>query len=227
LNSDINQGGTLIPISTVYSTEFYQGERNNEIYSLEDSRFTKYQAATIRFNYTDATNLAIGSQAKFQLHLNYQPNIYEMQNLLLADDTRLACADYLIKAVVPCMVSLNINLVKNRPTDTYESLNIQQLKKDLFTYVNSIPFGEELHASNIVDICHNYDIKRVDLPISMLGVILCPDGSTIELSDSDVLTIPNEPAKGVTPKTTQYFIDYYRVSGGVANTVDNIGFNIA
>jgi hypothetical protein len=94
-------------------------------------------------------------------------------------------------------------------------------------YVNSIPFGEELQASSIVDICHNYNIKRVDLPIEMTGVILCPDGSTITLVDNDVLTIPTVLDKGVTPKTALYFIDYYRVVAGVVNPIDNIGLSIA
>jgi hypothetical protein len=127
------------------------------------------------------------------------------------------------------MVSLNIKLLKKRTTDTFESLNLQQLKKDIFLYVNSIPFGGELHASNIIDICHNYDIKRVDLPIEMKGVILCPDieSSTITLSDNDALIIPYNLEKGVTPKTTLYFIDYYRVESGVANPIDNIGLNIS
>ena len=150
-----------------------------------------------------------------------------MQDLMLSDEYRLACADYLVKAVIPCFVSLDIKLIKKRSTDTFESLNLQNLKKDLFTYINTIPFGGELHASNIVDICHNYDIKRVDLPITMIGNILCPDGSTITVQDSDVLAIPYNLSKGVTPKTSLYFIDYYRVAAGVAHPIDNIGLNIA
>jgi hypothetical protein len=124
------------------------------------------------------------------------------------------------------MVSLEITLIKKRSIDTFESLNLQQLKKDIFHYVNSIPFGEDLQASSIVDLCHNYNIKRVDLPISMSGKILCSDGSTISLADNDVLTIPYNIAKGVTPKTTQYFIDYYRIENGVAHPIDNIGITL-
>jgi hypothetical protein len=125
------------------------------------------------------------------------------------------------------MVSLRINLIKKRAIDSYESLNLVQLKKDLFTYINTIPFGEQLYASSIIDICHNYDIRRVDLPITMEGVILCLDGTTIELSDSDVLEIPITLSKGVTPKTTAYFIDYYRIDGSTPHPIDNIGLNIA
>ena len=224
---NVNLGGTLIASTITYVVEPYPGERTNEIPSIREARFTKYQAADVTFTYADSPSSPIGTYADFDVHVTYQPNIYEMQNLLLADDQRLACADYLVKAVVPCMVSLNIKLLKKRSTDTFVSLNLQQLKKDLFLYVNTIPFGGELHASKIVDICHNYDIKRVDLPIAMTGLIICPDGSSIELVNDDYLTIPTDLAKGVSPKTTQYFIDYYRIDNGVVQPIDNIGLNIS
>jgi hypothetical protein len=229
VTSTPNLGGTLILASAVnYSTTFYSGMRNNEISVASDSRFTKYQTAVATFTYTETPTVAVGGSAQFKISASYQPNILEMQNLLLQDDERLACADYLVKAAVPCMVSLSLNLVKKRSTDTYTSLNLQNLKKDIFTYINSIPFGGELHASNIVDICHNYDIKRVDLPVTMTGQILCPDnGAPITLTDTDVLTIPTNVARGVTPKTTLYFIDYYKIVDGVTTPQDNIGLNIA
>ena len=229
-------GGTLIVTSTVFGTSLYTNQRNNELLmssrdglpsSYNESRFTKYQTATIQFNYDGLPSVAIGDTATFEVTANYQPNVLEMQDLLLSDDYRLACADYLVKAVIPCMVSLKIKLLKKRPVDTYDSLNLQNLKKDIFTYINTIPFGAELHASNIVDICHNYGIKRVDLPITMTGIILCPDGSTITLENEDVLAIPQALEKGVTPKTTLYFIDYYKVENGETQAIDNIDLGIA
>jgi hypothetical protein len=227
VSATINLGGTLVSSSIVFDKAAYAGQRCNEIYTKADARFTKYQTATVTFKYVDVPSIAINKTAIFELHLMYQPNIAEIQDLLLSDQYRLACADYLVKAVVPCMVSLKINLSKKRTTDTFDSLNLQQLKKDLFVYINSIPFGEELYASNIVDICHNYDIKRVDLPISMTGTILAPDGTNITLEGDDVLSIPSLPDRGVTKKTTQYFIDYYRIDNGVIQPIDNIGLNIS
>jgi hypothetical protein len=62
----------------------------------------------------------------------------------------------------------------------------------------------------------------------MTGQILCPDnGAPITLTDTDVLTIPTNVARGVTPKTTLYFIDYYKIVDGVTTPQDNIGLNIA
>jgi hypothetical protein len=223
---DVNIGGTLVFKLPEFDYAIYPGERNNEITNKIDARFTKYQTAKVTFNYSDPAGLAVNEKAMFNVQVTYQPNILEMQDMLLRDDYRIACADYLVKAVVPCMVSLKLNIIKKRPTDTYESLNLQQLKKDLFGYVNTIPIGQDLQASNIIDICHNYDIRRVDLPIEMSGVIFCPDGSVIELEGDDTLAIPQELPRGVTSKTTAFFIDYYRMDNGIPHPIDNIGLSI-
>ena len=225
--STISLGGTLVFAPPVYSYAFYSGQRNNEINSAAEARFTKYQTATVAFTYSESPTLAVGGTLPFEVHVTCQPDIVEMQDLLLSDSQRLACADYLIKAAVPCEVSLNINLKKKRATDTFDSLNLQQLKQDIFTYVNSLKFGEELYASNLVNICHNYDIKRVDLPITMVGIVNCPDGTALTITDSDVLSIPNRLDKGVTTKTTLYFIDYYRLEDGIAQPIDNIGLTLS
>jgi hypothetical protein len=219
--------GTLDITSVDFGFSLYQeNKRNNNLSNYLEARFTKYQTAKVLFTYKDSPISSIGTVSEFSVLINSLPYIAEMQDLLLLDDQRLACADYLVKAVIPCMVSLEINLIKKRPTDTYDSLELQKLKQDIFTYINSIPFGAELHASNIVDLCHNYNIKRVDLPIQMRGLILCPDGSSISLSDSDILSIPKRLDKGVTPNTTLYFVDYYKTVDGITNPIDNIGLNI-
>ena len=222
--TDVSLGGTLVIQSTDFNYSTYYNQRNNDISSKADARFTKYQNAVVTFIYEAPAGV---TSLPFELHVLGQPSILEMQDLLLLDSQRLACADYLVKAVVPCLVSLNINLIKKNPIDTYNSLNLQQLKKDIFNYVNTIPFGEQLYASNIVKLCHNYNIKHVDLPIEMSGQILAPDGTVTYITSSDALIIPYNIAAGVSAKTAGYFIDYYRTENGTVHPVDNIGINIS
>jgi hypothetical protein len=238
--SNVNLGGTLNPSALKYGYSVYLDKRNNEITSynarngvvddrqaIQNARFTKYQTASFEFAAEYFPDVLVNNTADFEVEVIYQPFIAEMQDLLLSENNRLACADYLVRAVTPCEVSLNIKLLKKRPIDTYSSLNLGGLKADIFKYINTIPFGEDLQASSIVDICHNYGIKRVDLPIKMSGLILSPDGTNIELNGEDVLSLPNLPHKGVTPKTTLYFVDYYRQVAGEIQPIDNIGLSIA
>ena len=227
---DISQAGTLTVTSTVYNYRKFPDFRNNEINNFLDARFTKYQTAKVRFNYTQGSTeekVAVGGTAKFTVAVSYQPHIGEIQDLLLSDTERFACADYLVKAVMPCFVSLKLDLVRKKSSDDYDSLKLNNLKKDIFNYINTIPFGEDLYASKLIDICHNYNIARVNLPTTITGNILCNDGTVKLIETSDVLAIPTDIAKGVSKKTTLFFIDYYRTGAGEGvNVLDNIGINL-
>jgi hypothetical protein len=226
--NDVNTSlaGSLEILDVVFSYAKYPASRNNDISDEISTRFTKYQTAVITFKYA-ATDTS--TSKNFIVTAAAQPQILEMQNLLLSDEQRLACADYLVKAALPCEVSIEIKLVAKRYLDTFESLNLSGLKKDIFNYINGLGFSEELHASKIIDICHNYDIKRVDLPIVMRGEILCASNrqKTISLYGEDLLAIPEDLPNGISPKTTLYFADYYRkMDNGTYQVVDNIGITL-
>jgi len=230
--NEINLSGTLLTASVDYGYRKFMNFRNNEINNAAEARFTKYQTAEVLFNYDETPVLPVvpGSSLptkEFEITAIYQPYIEEIQNLILSDNERFACADYLVKAVLPCFVSLDIPIVKKHPTDTYDSLKLNKLKQDIFNYINTIPFGQDLHVSKVVDICHNYDIARVDLPVTLKGDIFCNDGSLITITDTDFLAIPTVIEKGVSKMTTLYFTDYYRYDQTDAlETVDNIGIKL-
>jgi len=220
------QTGSLLVTNTTYGYSAYTGQRNNIVNSAAEARFSMYQTASITFNYTESPAVAVGASASFDIVVSGQPGIQEAQQLFLNDSTRILNADYLVKGVVPCFVSLNIQLVRKHATDTLTSIGVSNLQQDIFNYVNTIPFGEALSASKLVSICHNYPIDRVDLPITMNGQILCLDSTTINLSGSDTLVIPTSVVpQGVSPKTVQFFIDYF-VANSTTNTTNNIAISL-
>jgi len=230
---DMSISGTLLTTNITYGYRQFMGNRNNEINDALEARFTKYQTATIDFSYNETPTIPLvpgqGTlpTKEFEITAIYQPYIEEIQNLLISDNERFACADYLVKAVLPCFVSLEIPVVKKQSTDTYDSLGLNKLKQDIFTYINTIPFGEDLYASRIIDLCHNYDIARVDLPVILKGDIFCNDGTILTITDTDYLSIPTHINKGVSKMTTLYFTDYYRFDqNDELETVDNIGIKL-
>lgn len=230
---DMSISGTLLTTNITYGYRQFIGMRNNEINNTLEARFSKYQTTRVEFSYNETPNLIVAPgqpilpTKEFEITAIYQPYIEEIQNLLISDNERFACADYLVKAVLPCFVSLDIPIVKKQSTDTYDSLRLNKLKQDIFTYINTIPFGEDLYASRIIDLCHNYDIARVDLPVVLKGDIFCNDGSIITITDTDYLSIPTNIAKGVSKMTTLYFTDYYRFDqSDELETVDNIGIKL-
>jgi len=149
--------GTYLVTSQVYDYEYSTDSNNNFISSTADARYTKYQTCAVEFAYVSANPSS--TSETFTVTLSYMPIVKDIQDYILSDDNRIVSADYLVKAVVPCNISLGLNLYRKSINDT---LPIADIKRDIFDYINSIPFGEDLVVSNIVDICHNYNIKRVD-----------------------------------------------------------------
>jgi hypothetical protein len=219
-------GGTLVVNSTTFGYDPDQFTHNNEVGQELDARFSSYQTAVINFQYAELPTLTVGSTANFDITVSYQPNIRDIQSMFQDPSSRPLCGDYLIKAALPCYVSMNITIVRNSITDTAASIGISKMQQDIFTYVNTIPFGQSLNISKIIDICHNYPIKRVDLPLLVNGQIYTTTGSSINISSTDDLTIPVNVAEGVSPNTTLYFIDYFTQAANGTTSTTNIGINL-
>lgn len=198
--------GTLSIVSQTYSYAVPITGRVNSVSTATDARFSVYQTCQLVVSYIEAPEVAVGSTASFIVTVSYQPHLQTIQDMFLTDASRIACADYLVKAILPCFVSVNLKVMRNQPTDTIDTAGMAQ---DIFNYINSIPMGSQLFSSKIVDICHNYNIKQVSLPIQLTGAILANDGTTVSISDTNSLTIPTDVSLGISQNTTMFFVDYY------------------
>ena len=156
------------------------------------------------------------------------PDLTSMQNLFLNPANRIPCADYLVKGIVPCFVSMSLSLVLNNPSNI---VNVAGLQTNIFNYVNSLQVGQPVAVSQIVAICHSYsnNIARVNLPLVLNGIIFSPYSSpttaidnNIVISGNDYLTIPYLPQQGVIPQNTMFFLSYYDDNGN-----SNININVS
>lgn len=213
--SPVDQGysGTYVIKDITYGYDKPIVGRSNAVSSAADARYTKYQTSVVNFECFEEA-----ATKDFSVSFSYMPLISNMQDYVISDDNRIASADYLIKAIVPCHVTLSLRLYRKDPLVDLPVVNI---KRDIFNYINNLGIGEDLVVSNIIDICHNYKVKRVDLPVTVLGNIWVPSTTkdqSIAIKSDDVLTIPNYPSLGVSNKTTAFFTTYFDESG-----VENIG----
>lgn len=200
--------GTQSFVKVIYGLDLTGEDRTNDITNAKDARFTKYQTAEVYFEYPSANSTEL-----FDVTLTGMPDIDSIQDLFINDSKRIVCADYLVKAVAPCSVSVYLKVVRKSATDV---IDVESIKKDIFSYINNIPFGESLDISTLIDICHNYNIKRVDLPVIVRGIILPPysdTAETINVSGTDNIEIPYLPEKGVTKNTTAFFTSYFDATG--------------
>jgi hypothetical protein len=135
-----------------------------------------------------------------------------MQTTLLDQKNRIPGADYLVKGIVPCMVNMKISLVRKNRND---EVDVVALQGDIFNYINGLSSGEPIVVSEIVSLCHNYGIARVDLPLVVNGTILTPtvNDTNLVISGTDFLQIPNLPNLGISPNNTMFYISYFDENG--------------
>ena len=216
---------TKLPFIYLYT---YNSSSPNLINTVEDARFSCQQGAVITSTGSSWPSYT-GSAVSFVVTVLAVPDLFSMQALFLNDANRIPCADYLVKGIVPCMVSMSISLIRNNPGD---AINLAGLQSDIFNYVNGLSVGQPVAVSQIVKLCHNYNIARVDLPIILNGTILAPTfqlnsdetaatDNNIIISGTDYLQIPDLPSLGVIPQNTMFFVSYYNSSGQ-----SNININI-
>lgn len=211
--------GSLLIKSIEYEYESFP-IHNNFINRSIDARLSKYQTCVVEFE--DNEDHGPNSESRnFYVTFSYMPLIEEIQNYLLTDSVRIMCADYLVKAVIPCEVILKLVLYRK---NIYEDVDIISIKRDIFSYINNLRFGEDLVFSKIVDLCFNYaNVKRVDLERPMIGQILpITNTNPLIIQDVNALSIPYKPELGISPNTVEFFISYLQTDG----VTDNIEIRV-
>lgn len=218
LPTNANYDGTYPITSQTYGFDpALPGQRGNKLSTATQARFTKYQNLTLVFenknpNYVNGayttTNAPIDSTDSVLVVLEYTPLVLEVQNLFLGNE-RIPSADYLVKAMMPCFVTMELNVAQSQYVDP---IDIESLRQDIFNYINGIPLGDALVVSKIIDICHNYPIRRVDLPITVIGEFLGNDSSITTVSSTDILNVITDVDKGISPNTTMFFVAYDQLS---------------
>ena len=158
-----------------------------------------------------------GTAPSFTITVLVPTNLYEVQQLLSNNDTRLPNADYLAKGVVPCVVNLNLTLLTTDPV-AFQAQSLVPLQTDLFNYINTLGVGQAIAVSQIISICHKYPtVLQVRLPIVLTGVVIVPVYEneesqlidfTVTLDGTDTLSIPDLTKYGANSNNTAFFTNY-------------------
>lgn len=173
-------------------------------------RFSKYQKVTITGSETPTVT-------------GYRmANVEAIQDLLNEPENRQVGANYLVKGVVPCIVTVGLTLLQNASKPITDDVK-NAIRTDIATYIHALTFGEAMIASRLIDICHNYSqVKAVQLPLLLQGdiwlpttTVVCDANSQSETADTytlkgnNTLTIPDNSelrAYGVSSKNTLFFV---------------------
>jgi len=181
--------------------------------------YTAYQTLVIRFKDTETvtSELDLGATQDYVCEAVGVPLLSAIQTTVNHRDYRSYGADALIKAPVPCFLQLTFTIHQQTSESPPDETAI---KSALCEVVNATPFTGRLYASHLHDTIHAYLSNASSVgAIDMFGRIRRPNGTTLYLRDDTVLTVPDESALMVTPKTVQFFLDPADISITVQTSI--------
>jgi hypothetical protein len=178
-----------------------------DVADMLEGDYTRFVAAVVQFT-DDASGqdqIEVGDTATYQLEAVYLPLIGDIQDTMSLPDVRSRPADVLVKAPVPCRLQLAFTVFK---TSGQADPDLDAIKTDLASVVNQTGFVGKLFASTLQSAVSERLLEGQSVgAIDMLGKIRYPGGSLKHIRNSEVLSVPTEAAKLVTPRTVQFYLD--------------------
>jgi hypothetical protein len=179
-----------------------------DIVNASEAAYSAYQTGVFRFVDTETAvaSLTVGtSTASYIVAVRGMPLIEEIQEFCRDADTRNLAGDVLVKAPIPCFLTVNFD-IEQAAGETTPDLDV--IRNAVAAAVNGLEFPGRINASFISDVVYNYlSNKQVVGPIEMLGKIRRPDGTYVVIRDRQVLQLPDTPLAGVTGRITAVLLD--------------------
>lgn len=178
--------------------------------SAVDAAYTAYQAATIRFldDVTPTPGLTVGtSTATYQVAVSALPGLADLQSYLGGRGVRPPGGDVLVRSPVPCDLSVGIEV---RLPPTAAAPDPTAIAAAIATAVNSSGFVAALHSSTVAAAAQPLLPPGAAVgPVDLFGRVRRPDGTVVYLRDPRgiAIAIPEDPANGVSPRTTCFYLD--------------------
>ena len=182
----------------------------HDVVGLIEGAYSRYQTAVIKFEDPNTpVDTEVGATDDYDVYVLGQPSIKTLNDLTVDRTRRPHGGDYLIRAAVPALTSVSLS-VQYRPGVAAPS--VASIQAAVASRANSLGFATgKLYMSHLVDAAYTViDPKSaVVTPLDMHAFIYPPDLvplSWIELRDPNVLTIPDTPTRGVSQRTTCFFL---------------------
>lgn len=190
-----------------------------DVLYLQESAYTRYQTAIIRFVNTDiqpGAALSPNQTKKFYaVTTTGMPLIAELQDYFTGRETRPRATDVLVKAATPCFTKISFEI---RKSPTAAIPDITAIQKSVSDDIADLGFAGQLHASVISNAAHKHLTSRQALGgIDMFGRIRRPNGTTAYVRDNTILQLPNDVERLVTGRTAVFLTRPQDVSVSVVS----------
>ena len=170
------------------------------IESAAQARYSQYQTLTLQFETTEVP--AADASASFEATVIYMGGVKDMQTFLNAPAIRSHSFDHVVKAVIPVIVALDVDIEYPGGVEAPTAGEIKQTVSDI---INLKAIGTEaLFTSEIVYACRlAFSEGTVRMPINLRAQIYMPDGTVTHTSSQNHIKAPT--VTGISHRNTAFF----------------------
>jgi hypothetical protein len=183
----------------------------HEVEGMVQGAYSRYQTAVVQF--TDPSTdsgTAVGATALYDFYITRLPDVKTLHDLTIDRSRRPQNGDYLVRAAVPAFAYVSLE-VRYRPTTAAPDVNA--IKQAIASRINALGFKiGRLPMALIIDAAQgavegggSYTFTPINMYAEIFPPDTVPDGK-ITLVDVNELTIPNLPARGVSQRTTVFYM---------------------
>jgi hypothetical protein len=176
-----------------------------DIVDAVEAVYSSYQAVVIQFadTVTNAAAMTVGATASYSVTVRRLPLIDTLQTFWGSVANSPTSGDVLVKAPVPCFTTITATLVV--PAGTV--VDSTAVATSLADSINRLNFPGILAKSYVSQQLHNLVPSLSAISgYNFTGRIRKPDGTTVALSGSGDLTVPDLPADMTTARTVTFFV---------------------
>jgi hypothetical protein len=154
--------GSLPVVGSYPFTEVRSAEGLNDTFhdidpdnSMIETAYSTYQKSVVTVTDVPAST----DTHEFKLELYYSPGIDQIQTFVDDVDIRNLEADYIVRCPLICLVSVDAVVYY----DERYSVDLEQMRRDVYDYINVQSFKRRLTRSEITCILHGGGATRIDL----------------------------------------------------------------
>jgi hypothetical protein len=179
-------------------------QTQNELHSVAEAAFSRYSSTDVIFAESPSSLL---DEISVVCEVQGLDEIKEMQEYANGGGTQSALIDTLIKACVPCFISIDPITVRVRADSL---ITDSEISAKIASYILTVNPADDVLRSDVVvsKILEMDGVVGVDLPIKMNASILVPSENEEVISFSSIssLVIPSHPSKFVGAETVGFFV---------------------
>ena len=178
---------------------------------LVQGAYSRYQTAVVQFTDPEtAAGTVVGAVVQYDFYITRLPDVKTLHDLTIARTRRPQNGDYLVRAAVPAFAYVALE-IKYRPNTTVP--DVDAVKQAIASRINALGFTVgRLPMALVIDAAQGAlegGGTYTFTPINMYAEIYPPDtvpSGKITLVDVNELVIPDLPARGVSQRTTVFYL---------------------